>query len=121
MSEETVTITWITSLTTLLGLIITGVFAYLNTRKDKAKTLPVIPPIEVSPQATIDGLRDLLKQATASKEHYKELWAQEQRNFVAAMTWGQKLTRQLRRHAPEVNPADYEPPNGSEPKIKAMK
>ena len=124
MDDPTVITALIAAISGIVGLTISGVFSYLNTRnKDRNRTLPVITPIDPKQEAA--ELREALVKARANYtqrlDRYRELLAHEQQKFLAAMDWGERLTKQVKRLGGD--PADYIPPNGgeSEPHIPRVR
>jgi len=117
-TDPLVIVAWIQSGFATLGILFTGIFTYLavvQNRKEDAKkeiTQP-LKPVDVGRIAELEQLRREDGEAYAIALLNKDRQISDLNKIIAAhQVWALKLTRQLRHHAADVNPADYETPNG---------
>lgn len=118
-SDPIVIVTLITSVFGFFGILTGSIFTYLavlqNNKKkaeEKEITQP-LKPIDIGRIAELEQLRREDGEAYAIALRNKEREIQDLEKIIAAhQVWALKLERQLRNHAPHVNPADYEQPNG---------
>lgn len=120
-TDPLIVTTWITSTFAFLGILTGAIFTYLavleNNKKNREikETTKPLKPVDIGRIAELEQQRREDEEAYAIALRVKDKEIEERDKIIAAhQVWGLRLTRQMRHHAPDINPVDYEPPNGHE-------